>query len=220
MLPPIPSLDPSKLGTTIPTHTHGGFNLPLTPGALAVWGTLGAGQPAGRVPQGCCLCFYVDDSRFKQVWTDPRGTIDEMLRAGWSAVVEPDFSVWADQPLESQRNAILRTRTLGALWQRSGLSVIPSLNWSTPESYAFAWEGIPPRPPVAAVECRTAAHPESQGRFGDGLAAAVAHVQPRHLLVYGGVEHADWVTPMLPRGLAVSMLPTWETARQGAGRKG
>jgi len=212
--PPIPALDPGKLGRTLPTHTHPGFGYPLTAGALGVWSTFGAGEPRGRVAAGSVLCFYVDDERFNDLARDPQGKTAEIKRQGWESVVEPDFSVWADDPLPAQQAAIVRTRTLGRLFQGAGLKVIPSLNWSTAESYSFAFQGIPKNPPMAACECQTAAHPESRARFKAGLAAAVHVVAPQRMFIYGGEEHEDWVRPILPYGPKYYFLPTWHNARR------
>jgi hypothetical protein len=117
-------------------------------------------------------------------------------RGRWSAVCEPDFSVWADAPVAEQIHAVYRTRWCGRLWQENGIPVIPVLNWSTPESYNFAFLGIPKNCPVVAVECVTCG--SNVAAFNQGLAAGVEQIQPKHLLIYGsrvGIEIPKRVKP-------------------------
>lgn len=138
---------------------------------------------------GTVLLFFVDDYRFECLWSYPQRSVDMLVRCGFYAACEPDFSLWSNHPIAEQLHNVYRTRWCGAFWQRHGVPVIPSLNWSTPESYAWAWAGIPRGVPCAAIETRSCG--ASRDEFCDGLLAAVSAVSPQSLLVYG--ERIDWL---------------------------
>jgi hypothetical protein len=154
----------------------------------------GKHQPAESA--GGVLSFFVDDYRFQCAWTYPQRMVEGLKRSRWAAVCEPDFSVWADAPVAEQIHAVYRTRWCGRYWQESGMPVIPVLNWSTPESFAWCFSGIPQRCPVVAVECVSCG--ANLDAFNAGLSAGCAAVRPSHLLLYGrreGIEIPWGVQP-------------------------
>lgn len=172
----IPDLLPDKLSSKVPDGET----------RFMVYRTMRLTRDAAK---GNILGFFVDDYRFACCWSYPARMLASLLALGCCAVCEPDFSLWTDRPLAEQLHAVYRTRWCGRYWQEHGIDVIPVLNWSDERSYSLAWLGIPSEPPVAAVECRTCG--DNHDAFNRGLAAAVAAVRPRKLIIYG--ERKSWV---------------------------
>jgi hypothetical protein len=160
------------------------------------------------------LGFYVWDERLEALWRNPERATTRLLSAGVGAVIEPDFSLWADAPLVEQLFNVYRMRLLGRQWQEAGLSVIPNLAWSDDRSFPFCFTGIPVGAPVVACECRTpGGNDADRRRFLAGLTEGVKQGQPEHVLIYGGKEHAFWLSGNLPTGPHYTLLEAWTSAR-------
>lgn len=130
--------------------------------------------------------FFLDDYRFETVWARPYKAM-EALRP-YSTALTPDFSLYADYPRTVQMWNTYRSRWCGAFWQEQGLTVIPTVSWSTPESYDFCFLGIEPRSLVAlsplGVDLR---QPLQRTRFIEGFREMVERLSPSAVLVYGRV---------------------------------
>src|SRR5579859_2434057 len=144
------------------------------------------------VPGGA-MHFYMDDYRFERVWARPIDTLSAIQRAG--LVLTPDFSVYRDWPLALQIFNVYRSRWCGAFWQDHGVTIIPSLSWSTLASYDFAFAGILPGG-LVAITARGLRSPETRVWFERGYRAMLAAVQPSLVLVYGRLpEHLQALAP-------------------------
>jgi hypothetical protein len=164
--------------------------------------------------RGCVVGFYRWDSFFEALWRSPQRYIDLFLQHEVTAVVEPDFSLWRDDPLIVHVYNVYRTRWMGRYWQEAGITVIPSLNWSDERSFSFAFSGIPQHAPVVAVECRTAGQTDGDRRaFLAGLSEGVRQVAPQKLIIYGGREHVFWLSSRLPEGPHYTLLESWTHCR-------
>ena len=86
--------------------------------------------------------FFVDDQDFEKYYHYPEGNTKKL--AQYKYILTPDFSMYTDMPLALQQHNVFRNRWLGAFWQQDcGLDcIIPTVCWSTPESYDFAFLGL------------------------------------------------------------------------------
>lgn len=132
--------------------------------------------------------FFLDDYRFETMWTKPQRGISRVLRVG--AALTPDFSLWRDMPLALQLFQVYRSRWVGMWMLQHGIRVIPTVGWSTPASYDFAFTGIPQHS-VAAVSTVGIRGDEARRLFRQGLAELVNRLQPSTILVYGRVLAED-----------------------------
>lgn len=127
--------------------------------------------------------FFLDDYQFERVWKFPE-EYGERLR-GFQCVLTPDYSLYRDMPLPMQRWNCYRSRFVGAVWQRMGLHVIPTLQWSTPESYGFAFDGMPTES-VAAVSTVGVLNDATATRLWvQGFEEALRRLHPTLVLLYG-----------------------------------
>lgn len=132
---------------------------------------------------GRFLHFFIDDYQFERVWRSPERYLPLVRR--FAGALSPDFSCYMDMPLPMQRWNEYRRRALANYWQRNGVEVVPTLSWSVPESYGFAFGGLPKRATVAVstVGCKGDAAREV---WRDGMAEAMRRLEPSRVLLYGG----------------------------------
>jgi hypothetical protein len=83
--------------------------------------------------------FFLDDYRYETVWSRPQRALEHLSK--YRILLAPDFSLYADWPLAMQQWNVYRNRWCGRYWQELGFLVIPTVSWSTPESFDFCFEG-------------------------------------------------------------------------------
>lgn len=202
----IPDLLPELIAglDQFPNRTVLGENSPAAGGLLG-FGTASRQQDL----ESAVLHFFVDDYRFEFLWNKPRFGAEFLVGRKFAAVCEPDFSMWSDAPLALQMYQVFRARWLSRLWQSFGIQIVPSLNWSAPESHSWCFAGIPFGVPWVIVEAR----PRGKDRrlFLRGLNAGIERIQPKRVLLYGGE-----ISPDLPSGPEYVSLPAWSPRRRRA----
>lgn len=79
--------------------------------------------------------FFIDDYKFERLWNNTDRYIERLSQ--YKTVMTPDFSMYSDMPLSMQIYNTFRNRWCGAYWQSNGITVIPTVNWSTEKSFEF-----------------------------------------------------------------------------------
>ena len=130
---------------------------------------------------GDCVHFFLDDYRFEVAWSMPLRGLKRPVRVGLS--LTPDFSLWTEMPLVMQQWNVYRSRWCGMWMSQQGVTVIPTISWSTPESYEFAFLGIQEQSTVAISTVGVTK--ASYGLFIDGVNAMRSTIRPKAILVYG-----------------------------------
>ena len=157
----IPSLLPVELPASLPTR--------FTP-----WPARKHAAPRNG------LHFFVDDYRFEPLWKSPRRYARVLERA--PLVLGPDFSVYADWPRAMALWNVYRARWLCRELQDMGVAVVPSVTWGDPDTFDFAFLGLPRGTPVAVTSVGRARAREA---YDLGYRAMVAAVAPRRVFVCG-----------------------------------
>ena len=129
--------------------------------------------------------FFIDDYQFERLWNKPLDYID--LLSQFDCVLTPDFSLYMDMPLPMQAYNEYRRRALGNIWQQHGLEVIPTLSWTTRDSYGFCFDGLPQGGTVATSSVGVHGNAQAEQVWTAGMQKALEVVQPKTLLLYGGV---------------------------------
>lgn len=124
--------------------------------------------------------FFTQDWLFSAVYEKPEAALERLEQ--YYAVFTPDFSLYADMPIALQIYNTFKSRWCGAFWQKHGLTVIPTLNWSTPDSFEFCFDGIE-RGSVVAVSTYYAEDYEKE--FMLGYKKMLEVIQPSAVLCYG-----------------------------------
>jgi hypothetical protein len=85
--------------------------------------------------------FYIQDYLFNRIWNNPQRYIDVLKE--YKGIVMPDFSLYTDMPEPLQRFNHYRNLWFARMCQLQGITVIPSLNWSTEYSFDWCIDGLP-----------------------------------------------------------------------------
>jgi len=166
------------------------------------------GTPADPV---AAVHFFLDDYRFETVWSKPERGLSRCRSVG--AALTPDFSLWTDMPLVMQMWQTYRSRWCGAWLLTHGVQVVPTISWSTEQSYAFAFAGITRGSVVAVSTVGTQRDPDARVLFTAGFGEMVRRIRPATVLVYG-TPPTEQVTAGLPEGTEVRCYPSrWDTRK-------
>lgn len=136
-----------------------------------------------KEPEKKGVHFFLDDYQIQRTWT--RVDTYTKLLARFQAVLSPDFSLYADFHIALQIYNHYRKQWLSAYWQEHGVNVIPSVNWSTPESYEFCFDGIPKNTVVAICTTGTQKNQQSKEWFKMGYDEMLERLQPTEVLICG-----------------------------------
>lgn len=125
-------------------YSDNGLGIPVIaregelPGVLMPYRTrLNEDVVLSREPYSVALHFFLEDYRFEAVWHRARKTVGYVESVGFA--LSPDFSLYRDWPLTAQLWNVYRNRWCGAYWQSRGVNVIPTISWSTEDSYTFCF---------------------------------------------------------------------------------
>lgn len=139
-------------------------------------------------PEGKGVHFFRDDYRFERFWRQPERYLPFLQR--YNLVCSPDFSLYTDFPLPVQRWNQYRNQLLGAWMQARGVNVIPTVSWSSPDSFAWAFDGLPDHSALAVSSVGCLIHKEVVPEFLHGVETLLDRKRPTELLLYGRVPPA------------------------------
>jgi hypothetical protein len=157
--------------------------------------------------------FFLDDYRFETVWSRPNKALEAL--APYRTLLSPDFSLYRDWPRMLQLWNVYRSRWSGRFWQEQGFTVIPTVSWSTAESYDFCFLGLPRRGVVAVSAVGVDLNsPLDYQLFVDGFTEMVRRLEPQVVLSYGRLP------PACHEMVEVMAYPTRWTNIRAARREG
>lgn len=129
--------------------------------------------------------FFIDDYQFTRLWASPDLYLPMLRR--FPAVMTPDFSTYVDFPKVVQLYNHYRKHWLGAYWQYDGMLVIPTISWSTPESFDWCFTGEPVGGCVAVSSIGSLNSGEGKRLFVDGYREMMDRLKPTQIIFYGTV---------------------------------
>lgn len=92
-----------------------------------------------------------------------------------------------------------RKHWLGRYWQDHGITVIPTIAWSTPDSYEWCFDGEPVGGDVIVSSVGTQADPECAELFMSGYLEMERRLEPSKVIFYGDVPDAlKWRSNVCP----------------------
>ena len=127
--------------------------------------------------------FYLYDYMFERIWNSPRAYFDKLAR--FDCVISPDFSLYTDMPIAMQIWNTYRNRMLTQMMQDYGIEVIPTIMWSTPESYEFCFDGMPRRSVLAVETVGCVQDPIARKTWHEGMTEAMKRLEPTGIVLYG-----------------------------------
>lgn len=124
--------------------------------------------------------FFVDDYRFEGIYTHPERTLGKYRQ--YAFLLTPDFSIYADMNLWRQLESVAKNRGVGAYWQDNGLTVIPTISWSTPRSFDFCFDGVEQN---ATIAVSTLGCKRAKLQFMRGYDAMLDKLNPKTIICFG-----------------------------------
>jgi len=123
--------------------------------------------------------FFEWDFAFDEVWNNPEKYVNKL--SNYKQILTPDFSMYADMPVPLQIYNNFRGKYLGAFFQGKGLTVIPTVNWSTSESYGFCFDGIEQG---GVVAISTLGCSDNKTGFLLGFKEMIRRIEPKLVINY------------------------------------
>ena len=167
-----------------PTRTSGRYNMPTlepvdyTPKALT-----GFNYARTKADKADTIHFFLDDYQFERVWSAPE--VNGELLLNFEAVLTPDFSLYTNMPNAMKIWNIYRSRLLGQFWQYNGMTVIPTVSWSTPDSFTFAFDGLPANSTLAISTIGVHQNERAREIWNAGVDELITRLNPKRLIIYG-----------------------------------
>lgn len=129
--------------------------------------------------------FFVDDYQFNRLWTDIDRYVPMLQQFRY--VMSPDFSTYTDFPRAMQIYNHYRKHWVGAYLQEAGIPVIPTISWSTPDSFAWCFDGEPIGGTVAVSSVGCINGKGKKLLFVLGYQEMMERLQPETIIFYGNV---------------------------------
>lgn len=138
-----------------------------------------------KEPEGKGIHFFLDDYIFQRLWANIDRYIPMLQKFHY--VMSPDFSTYTDFPKAIQIYNHYRKHWCAAYMQEAGIKVIPTISWSTPDSFEWCFDGEPVGGTVAVSSVGTQNSKEKKRLFLEGYNAMVERLHPETIIFYGSV---------------------------------
>lgn len=129
--------------------------------------------------------FFLDDYQFNRLWSNIDRYIDMLSQ--FKYVMTPDFSIYTDFPKAMQVYNHYRKHWIGAYLQEYGIQVIPTISWSTSDSFEWCFDGEPVGGTVAISSVGCMNSKEKKKLFLTGYREMVKRLSPESIIFYGSV---------------------------------
>lgn len=163
----------------------GEFNIPVIQPenyhSVDKWISFNKAKTASKT-EGVGIHHFIDDYQFIREWTH----IDQYVNLfkKFDFVMSPDFSTYADFPKALQIYNHYRKHWIGAYLQKRGVHIIPTISWSTPDSFEWCFDGEPKDSVVAVSSVGSLNVLDS---FLEGYNAMLDALHPTKIIFYGQV---------------------------------
>lgn len=129
--------------------------------------------------------FFIDDYQFNRLWTNIDRYVDMLSQ--FKYVMTPDFSTYTDFPKAIQIYNHYRKHWVGAYLQEAGIKVIPTISWSTSDSFDWCFDGEPEGGTVAISSVGCMSSNSKKELFLAGYNEMVKRLKPESIIFYGNV---------------------------------
>ena len=167
-----------------PDHAVGRWDIPtLEPVHVVPERFLGFNYARTSSDYAACIHFFLDDYQFERVWNKPQDNIRVLSK--FASCLTPDFSLYRDMPRALMLWNVYRSRLFGQMCQRAGLTVIPTIQYAGPDSYDFAFDGLPEHSTVAISSVGIMRDKVAVDLFLRGFLEMQTRIHPETVLFYG-----------------------------------
>ena len=133
--------------------------------------------------KGDCVHFFISDYMFVGLLYASDDELHELAEA--NCVITPDFSQYADMPPEQRMHNCLLNRLVAARMQSLGVNIIVNATWSTPDSFAYCFDGLPTGCAIAINSNGARRLDTSKYLWRRGYEEAIRRLRPSLILRYG-----------------------------------
>lgn len=134
--------------------------------------------------------FFKDDYQFERVYNAPKKWCNILKDFG--AVLSPDFSLYTDFPLPIQKYNHFRRHWCGALWQKYGITVYPTISWGDKASFSWCFDGEPAGAVIATSNLGCTKNKEYREGFLLGYNEMIKRLHPSKIIMFGNdMEELD-----------------------------
>ena len=173
------------------TRTEGKYNMPTIEGVDHTPNNLqGFNYVLSKPDHTAGVHFFLDDYQFERIWQRPDFYIEKLL--DFDCALTPDFSLYLDMPIAMQVWNIYRSRLIGQIMQDYDITVIPTVSWSTKDSFDFCFDGLPKNATLAVSTIGVKQNKEQFQIWIDGMDEMIKRLSPIKIIVYGGKVEYDY----------------------------
>lgn len=127
--------------------------------------------------------FYLNDNQFIRIFNNPRKYVDILKEFRY--VITPDCSQYINMPQIQRMSHSFWNKAIAAFWQKQGINIIYNVSWSLPESYDYAFAGLPTGCAIAINCTGIKGSPLSKYLWQKGYNEAIARLNPSLIIRYG-----------------------------------
>lgn len=145
----------------------------------------------------CGVSFFDEDEVLEELWKCPTRYVSSLSR--FMCVTEPDFSLKIGEPLAVQIANTYRNHAVAYYLQSHGLSVLPTMSWSSSESYEFCFDGYSKHGAVIVSTIGTIRDERSRMYFKNGFFEMLKRIDPDAIVLYGDISETmkSWLPSQL-----------------------
>lgn len=136
-----------------------------------------------QTDSSCSVHFYEHDYKFNRFIKNPEAYLPILLRM--HSVITPDCSQYVEMPAYKRLYNSCLNKELGAFMQSHGVRIIVNVSWSTPDSYDYAFEGIPQDSVIAINSLGAKKNNVSRYLWFKGYEQVQERLRPRSIIRYG-----------------------------------
>jgi hypothetical protein len=96
---------------------------------------------SSNIPEKYGFHTFTDDRRFESLWRQPYKSLKYAI--GSQCILTPDFTFYKNSPIMVAQWQLYRSLAVGGFWQSYDITVIQSVNWSTPEQIELSTQFYP-----------------------------------------------------------------------------
>lgn len=172
-------------------HTEGFYQMPvIDPVDYIPQDLIGFNYALTAPDKASGIHFYIDDYQFERVWNQPLFYLEKL--AEFDCMLTPDFSLYTEMPIAMKIWNIYRSRLIGQMAQRLGITVIPTVSWCEEETFRFCFDGLPKRSVLSISTIGVKQDEYNFSLWKAGVDEMIKRLKPRTLLIYGGQVDYDF----------------------------
>lgn len=159
--------------------------------------TLGKINDIGSKTTGVLGFAY--DYELNRLASSPLDYVKRLTR--YKCTCEPDFSMKIGDPLAVVIGNAFKSHTTAFCLQEHGCLILPTMKWSSPDSYEVCFDGYEKGGAVIVSTIGVMKDERSHMYFKAGFQEMLKRVSPEAVVLYG--ECSEWIMRMMPSQLDV-----------------